>query len=407
MNAKTILKKISVIGLYIAAATLGAPAQLTGGGTTNSLPKFSGSATLTNSSVVEVNGNVGIGTANPLVNLDINGIVRVAGSTTPTVTSQGGYLGWNALTGDTGETDFINNQGYGTGGFAFFNTPPSGSPKTTLMFLTGSGNLGVGTTTPNYPLTFGHNSSFNQNFTGSDSVLSTIAFQNNYGGLFTNATVAAVQPPGYYGDAAALTFSTAIGGLNERMRILPEGLVGIGTKTPSALLEVAGTVKLSGGGSFITFSDGSVQSVAWTGSLCGGDYAESVDVSGSRTDYEPGDVLVLDPAHPGSFLKSNRRYSRLVAGIYSTKPGVVGRRQATDPKLSVSEVPMAMVGIVPTKVTSENGPIEVGDLLVSSSLPAHAMKGSDDSMKTGTVIGKALGSLSTGTGVIEVLVSLQ
>ena len=63
MNAKTLLKKISVIGLYIAATTLGAPAQLAGSGTINSLPKFSGNATLTNSAVVEVNGNVGIGTA--------------------------------------------------------------------------------------------------------------------------------------------------------------------------------------------------------------------------------------------------------------------------------------------------------------------------------------------------------
>ena len=68
---------------------------------------------------------------------------------------------------------------------------------------------------------------------------------------------------------------------------------------------------------------------------------------------------------------------------------------------------MAMVGIVPTKVTAENGPIEVGDLLVSSSLPAHAMKGGNSVIPTGTVIGKALGSLALGTGVIEVLVSLQ
>jgi len=61
--------------------------------------------------------------------------------TTPTVTSQGAYLGWNALTGGTGETDFINNQGGGSGGFAFMNAPPSGEPRTTLMVIPSAGNV--------------------------------------------------------------------------------------------------------------------------------------------------------------------------------------------------------------------------------------------------------------------------
>jgi len=77
--------------------------------------------------------------------------------------------------------------------------------------------------------------------------------------------------------------------------------VGIGTTTPSAKLEVNGYIKLtSGSGTSITFADGTVQTTAWTGSLCSdGGYAESVDVTGNRTHYEPGDVLVVDPDHPG------------------------------------------------------------------------------------------------------------
>jgi len=68
---------------------------------------------------------------------------------------------------------------------------------------------------------------------------------------------------------------------------------------------------------------------------------------------------------------------------------------------------MAMVGIVPTKVSAENGSIKAGDLLVTSSTLGYAMKGTDRSLLTGAIVGKALGNLASGKGVIEVLVSLQ
>jgi hypothetical protein len=68
---------------------------------------------------------------------------------------------------------------------------------------------------------------------------------------------------------------------------------------------------------------------------------------------------------------------------------------------------MAMVGIVPTKVSAENGPIKQGDLLVTSSNEGFAMKGTDRGRMLGAVIGKAMGSLDSGTGVIEVLVTLE
>jgi hypothetical protein len=132
-----------------------------------------------------------------------------------------------------------------------------------------------------------------------------------------------------------------------------------------------------------------------------------VDVSGSRTSYEPGDVLVIGTNSGSDVAKSAEPYSTLVAGIYSTRPGTVGRRQVTDPKASKTEVPMAMMGIVPTKVSAENGPIKRGDLLVTSSTVAYAMKGTDRSRMLGAVIGKAMGNLDSGTGVIEVLVTLQ
>ena len=71
----------------------------------------------------------------------------------------------------------------------------------------------------------------------------------------------------------------------------------------------------------------------------------------------------------------------------------------------LDEIPLAVVGIVPCKVSTENGPVRVGDLLVTASTPGHAMR--DENPQVGTVLGKALQSLETGTGVIEVLVTLQ
>jgi len=57
------------------------------------------------------------------------------------------------------------------------------------------------------------------------------------------------------------------------------------------------------------------------------------------------------------------------------------------------------------KVDASYGPIQPGDLLVSSPTPGHAMVAEDPKM--GTVIGKAMEGLEKGTGVIPVLVTLQ
>jgi len=181
------------------------------------------------------------------------------------------------------------------------------------------------------------------------------------------------------------------------------GNVGIGTTSPARKLHITGDVEIDGNLYF--GSNSQPQSAAFSGVVCGGDYAESVDVIGERKGYEPGDLLVIDKHDPSKFVKSREPYSTMVAGIYSTKPGVVGRRQTT-PK-STEEIPMAVVGIVPAKVSTENGAIEAGDLLVSSSTPGYAMKGTDRSRFVGAVIGKAMGTLDAGTGMIEVLVTLQ
>ena len=145
------------------------------------------------------------------------------------------------------------------------------------------------------------------------------------------------------------------------------------------------------------FFDGGTQTT-------GADFAESVSVAGPKNKYEPGDVLMIDADSDRQVTLAHSPYSTLVAGIYSTKPGVLATLHTSEDPRIAEEVPVAIVGIVPCKVTNENGPIHRGDLLVTSSTPGHAMRGSDASIHTGTVIGKALQNFTGTKGKIEVLV---
>jgi hypothetical protein len=69
-------------------------------------------------------------------------------------------------------------------------------------------------------------------------------------------------------------------------------------------------------------------------------------------------------------------------------------------------IPLAMIGVVPVKVSAENGPIRPGDLLVASAIPGYAMRAGPNPPQ-GTIIGKALEKWDVGTGVIKMLATLQ
>lgn len=139
----------------------------------------------------------------------------------------------------------------------------------------------------------------------------------------------------------------------------------------------------------------------------GADFAESLQAGGKRDDYAPGDVLVIDATGTRQVTRSTQPYSSLVAGIYSTKPGVLASPRGMANVDTAAQVPLAIVGIVPCKVSAENGAIEAGDLLVTSGTAGFAMKGTDKARMLGAVVGKALQPLREGTGMIEVLVTLQ
>jgi hypothetical protein len=138
--------------------------------------------------------------------------------------------------------------------------------------------------------------------------------------------------------------------------------------------------------------------------LGGADYAEDFDLAPSAL-AEPGTVMVLDD--DGEALSaSSKAYDRRVAGIVcgagSFRPGVILDRRAG----SAERVPIALVGKVYCKVDAGTGPIRPGDVLTTSDTPGHAMRAMNRSRAFGAVIGKALGSVESGRGLIPVLVSL-
>jgi hypothetical protein len=138
----------------------------------------------------------------------------------------------------------------------------------------------------------------------------------------------------------------------------------------------------------------------------GADFAESLAVV-PGPDHEPGDLLVVDAALDRHLTLSSTPYATSVAGIHSARPGILAMPHPATDGPPATELPVAIVGIVPCKVSAENGPIRRGDLLVSSSTPGHAMRGTDRGRMLGAVVGKALGELRQGKGVVEVLVTLQ
>jgi hypothetical protein len=134
------------------------------------------------------------------------------------------------------------------------------------------------------------------------------------------------------------------------------------------------------------------------------DFAELIETDGSVSSFESGDVLVISSDKNRSVTLSSEPYSTAIIGVYSTKPGFVGTTHPMQGR-SENEIPVAITGIVPCKVSTENGAIKRGDLLTTSSTPGYAMKANDP--KIGTVLGKALETLETGKGKIEALIILQ
>jgi hypothetical protein len=137
--------------------------------------------------------------------------------------------------------------------------------------------------------------------------------------------------------------------------------------------------------------------------LGGQDCAEHFETAEHEA-VEPGMVMVLGDG--GTLQRSCKAYDKRVVGIVSGAGGlrpavILGRQEPNDDRK-----PIALTGRVFCRVDANYGAIEMGDLLTTSDTVGHAMKATDPMRAFGAVLGKAMGPLPTGQGLIPVLVGL-
>jgi hypothetical protein len=162
------------------------------------------------------------------------------------------------------------------------------------------------------------------------------------------------------------------------------------------------------------------------------------EICATEDDLEPGDVVVIAGSKPPALgdipvvvvRKAREAYATGVVGVVDARQVVNLSTEAIQP--DANHVPEAKVhfaegairsgdyllvvtlGAYKTiKVDASYGSIKPGDLLVASPNPGYAMRAQPVMVQgvpvypSGVIIGKALGTLEKGTGVIPVIVTLD
>ena len=332
-------------------------------------------------------GNVGIGTASPGQTLELN---RASGNNLLGFDSNGTSF---ALMGVSSIADnpIVGNTAGGLGirtanKEMLFSI--NGGNSAQLAVAT-SGNVGIGTVSPDTSL----NVKAAHNTWRIGDVYST---SNQYAGIsdaapdgtsyFLLSRVGVGGGDRYVNAPTGGSLDLQVGG-SSALTILSNRNIGIGKSNPTVALDVVGSISLTG--------------------TINAKYQDVAEWVPSSEQIAIGTVVVLDATKSNQVISSTQGYDTRVAGVVSERPGIALGEGGE------GKVLVATTGRVLVKVDASNGPIHIGDLLVTSDVPGLAMKsepitiGNRKMHMPGTLIGKALEPMEKGSGKILVLLSLQ
>ena len=140
----------------------------------------------------------------------------------------------------------------------------------------------------------------------------------------------------------------------------------------------------------------------------GSDFAEYFDVVDSAPEHILPGMVVSITGEQAQLAITSKKRDKKVVGIISGANGIeTGMFMGQKGSIAHGDYPIAITGRTYVYANTENGKIEAGDFLTSSSQKGYAMKVRKMKKSQGAIIGKALTSLEKGEGFVLVLVNLQ
>jgi|GEM_PF-3530772 len=314
-----------------------------------------------------------------------------------------------------------------TGQFPYFSGANT-ITATSSIFLATSGNVGIGTTTPNWLLQVsGTRPSFALSDYSASSGNKHWLFSSMGGNLYigTSTDAFSTSTPSALtilnngnvgiGTSSPTTYkfsvngSASLGSGDEAMRVGSTGNIGIGTTSPYAKLSlVDNTASLRDVFTISTTTSGAIFRVDSYGRVygdgasynAGADYAEYFYTN--SVDLQPGEIVCVDIVENNAVKRCARGADNNVMGIVSSKPSFVGNYTKKVEANPSHYAIIGMMGQVEAFASAENGAINIGDSLTSaSSTPGYTMRADNGD----STVAVALEPLKEGAGTIKVLIS--